>query len=64
MAFRVFSLCTCAPSKVSLSGKNGSLRGAKNVCFEVVRAFAIVSRGHLNFDNLFVLARKESQIRR
>ncbi len=37
------------------------VRGVKNACFEVVRAVAIVSGGRLNFDNLFVLARKESQ---
>ena len=34
--------------------------GIKNAWFEGVRALAIASRGHLNFDNLFVIARKES----
>jgi SAM-dependent methyltransferase len=43
--------------------RNGSrfVGGVKNAWFEAVRALAIASRGHLNFDNLFVLARKESQ---
>jgi SAM-dependent methyltransferase len=36
------------------------LPGVKNVWFEAVRALAGVSRGHLNFDNLFVVARKRS----
>ena len=45
-------------------GKKGALRGAQNVGFEVVRALAMVSRGHVNFDNLFVLAHKEPQTRR
>ena len=43
--------------------KSGFLPGVKNAWFEAVRALAIVSRGHLNFDNLFVFARKESQTR-
>jgi SAM-dependent methyltransferase len=46
------------------SNKNGARCRAKNVCFEVVRALALVSRGHVNFDNLFVLAHKESQTHR
>jgi 2-polyprenyl-3-methyl-5-hydroxy-6-metoxy-1,4-benzoquinol methylase len=41
--------------------RNGPLRRAKNVCFEVVRALAVASGGHVNFDNLFVLAHKEPQ---
>ncbi len=46
----------------SVSSRSGVFgRGVKNLCFEAVRAVAIVSRGRLNFDNLFVLARKESQ---
>jgi 2-polyprenyl-3-methyl-5-hydroxy-6-metoxy-1,4-benzoquinol methylase len=43
--------------------RGGALRGAQNVGFEVVRALAMVSRGHMNFDNLFVLAYKEPQTR-
>ena len=35
------------------------VRWAKNLCFEIVRILAFISRGHLNFDNLFVVARKE-----
>lgn len=34
------------------------LRGAKNIGFQVVRALALVSREHLNLDNLFVVAHK------
>ncbi len=46
----------------SATGSKGTLvRGIKNMCFETVRALAIVSGGHLNFDNLFVVARKEVQ---
>jgi SAM-dependent methyltransferase len=43
--------------------KTGFRPKVKNACFEVVRALAIISRGHLNFNNLFVLAHKESQTR-
>jgi 2-polyprenyl-3-methyl-5-hydroxy-6-metoxy-1,4-benzoquinol methylase len=32
----------------------------KSLCFYAVRSLAISTRGHLNFDNLFVVARKES----
>jgi len=35
--------------------------GVKNVWFEAARALAIISGGYLNFDNLFVLAHKESR---
>ena len=35
------------------------VRGVRNVCFAAVRAAAFASRGRLNFDNLFVLARKQ-----
>ncbi|MBW2688924.1 MAG: class I SAM-dependent methyltransferase [Deltaproteobacteria bacterium] len=46
----------------SVSGsKSGFLRGVKNVWFEAARTLALVSRGHLNFDNLFVVAHKESK---
>lgn len=46
----------------SVSGsKRVFLRGVKNIWFEAARALAIVSGGILNFDNLFVVARKESQ---
>jgi SAM-dependent methyltransferase len=34
--------------------------GIKNTWFELARALSIVSGGHLNFDNLFVVAYKES----
>ena len=34
------------------------LRGAKNLGYGVVRALALISAGHLNLDNLFVVARK------
>jgi SAM-dependent methyltransferase len=37
---------------------SGVLRAAKNLCFEVARAGAVMSRGYLNFDNLFVVAHK------
>jgi 2-polyprenyl-3-methyl-5-hydroxy-6-metoxy-1,4-benzoquinol methylase len=44
--------------------KSGLRPGVKNALFEVVRALAIASRGHLNLDNLFVLAHKETRTRR
>jgi hypothetical protein len=34
------------------------VQGVKKLGFEAVRALAAVSRGRLNFDNLFVVARK------
>jgi len=34
------------------------LRGARNISFQAVRALAVISRGHLNFDNLFVVAHR------
>ena len=34
------------------------VRGAKNLGFQVVRALAMISGGHLNLDNLFVVAYK------
>lgn len=49
----------------SFSGsKSGFLRGIKNIWFGVARTLAVISRGSLNFDNLFVVAHKESQKRR
>ncbi len=49
----------------SVSGsKSGLLRGVKNVWFEAARTLFIISAGRLNFDNLFVVARKESPSRR
>ena len=48
----------------SVSSSRRELVGTfRNMCFYIVRVLAIVSRGHLNFDNLFVVARKEAQIR-
>jgi SAM-dependent methyltransferase len=44
--------------------KWGFLPAVKNAGFEAVRALAMISRGHWNFDNLFVLARKASQTQR
>jgi 2-polyprenyl-3-methyl-5-hydroxy-6-metoxy-1,4-benzoquinol methylase len=35
------------------------VRFGKNLCFEIVRALALASRGRLNFDNLFVVAQKQ-----
>lgn len=52
------------PVQTVLDGQHGIRRRAKHVGFEVVRALATVSRGHVNFDNLFVLAHKEPQTRR
>jgi 2-polyprenyl-3-methyl-5-hydroxy-6-metoxy-1,4-benzoquinol methylase len=52
------------PVQTVLDGQHGVRRRAKHVGFEVVRALATVSRGHVNFDNLFVLAHKEPQTRR
>ena len=49
------------PIQSGSGSENGYLRGVKNGWFEAVRALAIVSRGHVNFDNLFVVAHKESQ---
>ena len=43
------------------AGKNGFLPAVKTACFGAVSALAAVSRGHLNFDNLFVIAHKESR---
>lgn len=34
------------------------LRGARNLGFQAVRALALLSGGHLNFDNLFVVAHR------
>jgi SAM-dependent methyltransferase len=46
----------------SISGSRSILlRGVKNVWFEAVRTLSVISRGHLNFDNLFVLAHKDPQ---
>ena len=47
------------PIETATGWKGALVRGLKNMCFETVRALAIVSSGHLNFDNLFVVARKE-----
>jgi SAM-dependent methyltransferase len=46
--------------------RNGSrfVGGVKNAWFEATCALAIASRGYLNFDNLFVVACKESQTQR
>jgi len=52
------------PVQGAAGGKSGFLRGVKNVWFEGARALAMVSRGHLNFDNLFVAAYKEFPMRR
>jgi SAM-dependent methyltransferase len=44
----------------SLSPKRRRLQqGLKDLGFQAVRALAVVSGGRLNFDNLFVVARKE-----
>jgi 2-polyprenyl-3-methyl-5-hydroxy-6-metoxy-1,4-benzoquinol methylase len=51
------------PIRSVSANKRGFLRGVKNVWFEAVRTLATVSGGHLNFDNLFVVAHKESQTR-
>ena len=49
----------------SLSTRQRWLRqGLKNLGFEAVRALAVLSRGRLNLDNLFVVARKETPTRR
>ncbi len=40
---------------------SGFLQGAKDVWFQAVRALAILTRGRLNLNNLFVLAHKQSQ---
>lgn len=45
------------------ANEGGFLRGVKNVWFEAACALATVSGGRLNFDNLFVVAHKESQAR-
>lgn len=52
------------PVRSVSSGQRWFLQGVKNVGFQAVRALAVVSRGHLNFDNLFVVARKEADTRR
>jgi SAM-dependent methyltransferase len=41
--------------------ENVMMLGVKNLFFEAVRALAIVSKGRLNLDNLFVIAYKDSQ---
>lgn len=41
-----------------LSDKSRVFRGIKRVGFEIVRALALISRGRLNYDSLFVVARK------
>jgi SAM-dependent methyltransferase len=40
--------------------KSGFALGVKNGLFEIIRALAVASKGYLNFDNLFVIAYKES----
>jgi SAM-dependent methyltransferase len=47
------------PIQGAAVSKSGFLPVMKNTCFEVVRALAVVSRGHLNFNNLFVLAHRD-----
>jgi 2-polyprenyl-3-methyl-5-hydroxy-6-metoxy-1,4-benzoquinol methylase len=37
---------------------NGIVRGTRNLVFQLVRALAVMSGGHLNLDNLFVVAHK------
>ena len=44
--------------------KSVYISGVKNIWFEAARALAILSRGHLNLDNLFVVAHKESRTQR
>jgi len=44
-----------------MSASGPLARVVKNVCFEVVRALAIISMGAFNYDTLFVLARKDPQ---
>lgn len=39
--------------------RNGVMQAAKNACFHIVRGLAIVTGGHMNLDNLFVVAHKE-----
>ena len=41
------------------ASQGGVLPAVKTLCFGAVSALAAVSRGHLNFDNLFVIAHKE-----
>jgi hypothetical protein len=62
--FSRFEFVHLHPVQGAAGGKSGFLRGVKNVWFEAARALAMVSRGHLNFDNLFVVANKESKARR
>ena len=47
------------PIQGAAVSKSGFLPSMKNACFEVVRALAVVSRGRLNFNNLFVLAHRD-----
>jgi 2-polyprenyl-3-methyl-5-hydroxy-6-metoxy-1,4-benzoquinol methylase len=42
-----------------VSASGALARVVKNVCFEVLRALAILSMGALNYDTLFVVARKD-----
>ena len=49
------------PIQGTAGGKRGVHRIVKNICFYSIYALSLVSRGHLNFDNLFVVARKESE---
>lgn len=46
------------PIEGQSSSRHPVVRGLKNLCFQAVRGLAVASRGHLNFDNLFVVARK------
>jgi hypothetical protein len=41
-------------------GGSGLAGRAKDVWFETVRALAFLTRGRLNLDNLFVVARTQS----
>ena len=49
---------TCTPSRPAEGRKGAAVNLAKVALFQALRALAAVSAGRLNFDNLFVVARK------
>jgi 2-polyprenyl-3-methyl-5-hydroxy-6-metoxy-1,4-benzoquinol methylase len=62
--FSAVSYLHLRPIQDGAGGASWLSRAIKNACFEAVRALAIGSAGHLNFNNLFVIARKAGHLTR
>lgn len=50
------------PVATGIGWKAQFLNLTKNACFQILRTLAVCSGGHLNYDNLFVVARKGAVI--